>query len=282
MTPLAYAVGLGHVEVVRVLLKSRAKVNVHVADWSLDGMMSEVSKQGIMINGMYRKMRETTVSALGFASMIGEENIVRLLLQSGAKVNEGEWSPLNMASEAGRTGVVKLLLKAGARADYGGSTQFRESPLYYAACLGYYEIVKLLLEARATLAIEWHGESPLSTVAENGDVGIARLFLEHCVDVNFGGKNGNPPLVLASRRGHVEVVRLLLRAGANLETKDRKDLLSPIKLAAEGGHHEVVRLLIGAGADVNKERPWLVQYCEDVFGAQYCQGVFADKELERQ
>jgi uncharacterized protein len=280
MTPLAYAVGLGHVEVVRVLLKSRAKVNVHVNHWSFDAMMSEVTKQEIMIKGMpYRAALET--SALGFASMIGEENIVRLLLQSGAKVNEGEWSPLNMASNAGRTGVVKMLLKAGARADYGGST-CDLTPLYHAVYLGYYLIVKLLLEAGATLAAEWLGKSPLSTVAGIGDVGIARLFLEQGVDVNFGGKNGNPPLVLASWRGHVEVVRLLLNAGANLETKDREYGLSAVRLAAESGHHEVVRLLLEAGADVNKERPWLVQYCEDVFGAQYCQDVFGDKELERQ
>ena len=64
-------------------------------------------------------------------------------------------------------------------------------------------------------------------------------------------EDGSRPLMLASDRGHAEVVHLLLEAGAdrNLANDDGDTALM---LASKTGRIEVVRLLLDAGADRNK------------------------------
>ena len=59
------------------------------------------------------------------------------------------------------------------------------------------------------------------------------------------------PLILASRGGHLEVVRLLCEAGAD---KDKADVdgLTALTSASREGNLEVVQLLCDAGADKDK------------------------------
>jgi ankyrin repeat protein len=45
-------------------------------------------------------------------------------------------------------------------------------------------------------------------------VNVVRLLLEKKADVNAKDKNGQTALMLASREGHREVKKLLLKAGA--------------------------------------------------------------------
>ena len=52
----------------------------------------------------------------------------------------------------------------------------------------------------------------------------------------------------AAECGYVEVVRVLIKAGANLNDADGRPLLS----AVESGDVEVVRVLVEAGADPNQ------------------------------
>jgi ankyrin repeat protein len=63
--------------------------------------------------------------------------------------------------------------------------------------------------------------------------------------------HGSAGLHAAAARGHRDVVRLLLRHGADPNARDAGDNASPLHFAAGGGHIEVVRLLLDAGADVH-------------------------------
>ena len=56
------------------------------------------------------------------------------------------------------------------------------------------------------------------------------------------------PLWIASQNGHLEVVRLLVDAGADKD-KAHNDGWTPLHRACFKGHVEVVRLLVEAGAD---------------------------------
>ncbi len=87
---------------------------------------------------------------------------------------------------------------------------------------------------------------------------IIDIYRKNSTDLGLygGGINGinginaykSTPLAIAAGRGHTAIVKVLIEAGANLETASTP---SPLFLATLGGHKEIVRELINAGANVN-------------------------------
>ena len=57
------------------------------------------------------------------------------------------------------------------------------------------------------------------------------------------------PLVAASRKGHIQVVQLMLKHSANINAKDRD--MSALHSAAQEGHTATILALLNAGAEVN-------------------------------
>ena len=63
----------------------------------------------------------------------------------------------------------------------------------------------------------------------------------------FSERRRKYPLHLASSSGHLDVVRILINAGSNLDDVDKFGR-SPLMWAAAGGYVKVVKLLLEAGA----------------------------------
>ena len=63
-------------------------------------------------------------------------------------------------------------------------------------------------------------------------------------------KAGTTALTIASGKGYLEVVRLLLNYGADANVKN-KDGTSPLHRACEHGHLDIMKLLLDSGAHVN-------------------------------
>ena len=63
-------------------------------------------------------------------------------------------------------------------------------------------------------------------------------------------KNGTTPMVIASKHGHTETVKLLAQLGANIETPNENGT-TPVFISAQEGHTETVKALVETGADVN-------------------------------
>jgi ankyrin repeat protein len=59
------------------------------------------------------------------------------------------------------------------------------------------------------------------------------------------------PIHLAAEQGHSEVIRVLLRAGADVNTPHPKVQATPLQYAAMHGHLDAVRTLLAAGARVD-------------------------------
>ncbi|MCZ0939716.1 MAG: ankyrin repeat domain-containing protein, partial [Caldilineaceae bacterium] len=66
-------------------------------------------------------------------------------------------------------------------------------------------------------------------------------------DINAAdGFGGNTPLHEAVKKGDVEIVKILVAAGADVEAKGYFDR-TPLSLAAEEGATEIMRILLGLG-----------------------------------
>jgi ankyrin repeat protein len=85
-----------------------------------------------------------------------------------------------------------------------------------------------------------------------GDAAAASAFLRGGADPNAADREGTTPLYQASVHGAVDLVRLLLAAGAAPDVESgRGQEGTPLCAAAAWGHTDVVRELLAYGADPN-------------------------------
>uniref|UniRef100_M4AIL9 Ankyrin repeat and SOCS box containing 3 n=1 Tax=Xiphophorus maculatus TaxID=8083 RepID=M4AIL9_XIPMA len=98
------------------------------------------------------------------------------------------------------------------------------------------------------------GWNPLHEAAAAGSKDcVEEIFSSRCHRdyVNTLTHEGESACYLAAQRGHLAVVRLLLKAHADLNQLTN-DLSCPLYAAVDNGHTEVVKLLVRKGAQVNR------------------------------
>ena len=98
------------------------------------------------------------------------------------------------------------------------------------------------------------GPVPLVDAAERGDAGAVRTLIAQRTDVNAARADGVTALHAAVHHDRLDVVELLLRAGASPATADRYGI-TPLYLACVNGNADTVRRLLDAGADPNAADP---------------------------
>jgi len=153
---------------------------------------------------------------------------VTLLLKDGADPNSTEKgthyqdTALTLACKQGNVEIVRELLSKGANPNRReGDSLSERTPLIIAAASGRPDIVEALLRAGANP----EARAGLLHAQEGGDdVGASRA------------------LTYAAAGGHTEAVLLLVFAGARIERVD-------LETAITAGHADVVRVLLRAGAN---------------------------------
>src|SRR5688572_22542894 len=83
----------------------------------------------------------------------------------------------------------------------------------------------------------------LATAAANRDTTAVRALLAQKVDVNAPDVQGTPALHWAIRVDDIDLVRLLLSAGADARLANRYGL-TPLTLAVTGGNPAIIRLML--------------------------------------
>ena len=127
------------------------------------------------------------------------------------------------------------------------------TPLMYAAAFGNTRQMKLLLESGADVNAQ-NTFRATALIWAGGDAVKSRMLIDHGADVNVRTEQGQTPLTVAAKRnGNADLVRLLLKAGAEVKTPGDTTLIP----AAQSGDIEIMRLLIEAGANVNCIAPRL-------------------------
>jgi serine/threonine-protein phosphatase 6 regulatory ankyrin repeat subunit B len=162
-------------------------------------------------------------------------DVVRLLLRAGADVNSedtrGE-TAITWAVKSGDPNVVKRLVDSGAKVSPEDGVSLRD-----AAKTGNEELVGVLLAAGANpCAKEWNNQNAIEAAADKGFLNVLKSVLEkssQCADRNHELQEA---LSVATRSGHVPVVRYLLdQAPVDAET---------IRWVLDESNKEVVELVL--------------------------------------
>ena len=218
------------------------------------------------------KRNTAGLTPLMLAAKLGNDALVKLLLQSNAQVGlvcEQGGAPFTALSFAaaeshlathvchqGRIArygeVAELLIGAGASPETAAGAKGLP-PLLLAASTGSASVALALLAAGASPDAKGdRGKSALHYAAERGDVELVRALLKRHAAVNAATSDGQTPLHLAAKVVHAhsaEVIKLLVEAGAKLEQRAGKMGMNALVFATIAGAERAVAQLLRSGSD---------------------------------
>ena len=109
------------------------------------------------------------------------------------------------------------------------------------------------------------GFFPLITASEKRHLNVVKVLLEHGADTNVHTNDGASALQMACQQDEMEIVKLFLEHGADLNILGFQNQ-TPLGAACLFGQLEIVRLLIARGADVNLGLPPILLACSELGG----------------
>lgn len=155
---------------------------------------------------------------------------------------------LMIASAYGYTDIVEYLIKN--KANVNAKTKVSEdeifeyvqTPLTYAIQGRNAKIVELLLKNKADVINESLGSTPLIRASVNGDDEIVKLLIKYGANVNIASGENFYPLMAAAVNRNTSTVEILIDAGADLDVEDF-DGRDVLWYAENGGDFDTINLI---------------------------------------
>lgn len=195
------------------------KANVHMVDIQL-----EESTDGFNIQQEGSSKFGSGVNAVIFAASCGHPKIVRALLENGAHPQEGLSRPMNemLAWTHVDDECLRLLIDHGMDVNFPVDGENAILPL--AARSRKSDMVDYLLKHGADIHAKGiNDDSILLRAATNSDSDVMRLLIEKLKDtVNQQGVDGETALMRAIYVENLDVVKILLSHGADINLKNNK------------------------------------------------------------
>ena len=250
-TPLIYAAYGGHLEVVRFLVESGADIHIRTnlsGGWSRMGECS--SDKGFrFLYGLYSFYDFTYRGCTAFIAAVeqGHDDVTSFLIdhwmsESGAD-DQGEFgvTALMFATQIGDLNKVQILIDNGA--DVNAETAVRFNALLLGVHSGNLEMIRLLLDLGSDVNHQTAvGSTALMFASYLGHLEVVRFLVESGADVNTLNRESFTALMSASYIGHLDIVRFLVENGADISIIDRWQQTA-LDRAKDNGHQEVVDYL---------------------------------------
>ena len=188
----------------------------------------------------------------------GYKKLLEFILSCGTDVNASIRVPenlqkkctlLHIASLRGQIEVVRLLLDSGADVNIRNANN--DTALHFAARSGSADIIKLLLDKGSSVNLtSTQATTPLNLSPTCDSLPAARAFVEEGATLNRTNKSDLSPLMMAAYNGKLEAVRYLVERGADIHLCSNTNKYA-LLLAVEGAQLDTVRFLLKNGADIN-------------------------------
>jgi len=298
-TPLHFAATAGHENVIQLLVKLGADLEVMDSIGSTPlhyaARNGQVDALRALINlgANPDAQDEIGTQPIHAAAFGGNEAAIKLLASQGANVNVRNFkksTPLHFAAQRGNTSAIQGLYDLGA--DINARDRYGAMPIHEAASQGHNDAIQVLVALGTDIdAGTSAGSSPLHVAAHNGFINTIQLLADLGANLNLRGQTGATSLHFAAQRQQADAIRLLARLGADVNARDNTGVTpahiaahqgdaatlaylydydavinapnakgqTPLTLAVEQAHTEIIPWLLQHGARTDELSPFLVQ-----------------------
>ena len=183
------------------------------------------------------------------AARHGHATTVRLLLQTCSPTHEALRDAISAAASFGEGGALDGLVEYASKVE---GFRWPSGVLGRVAWLGLAKTAKALVKwgVEVNPSDGLYNNSPLHLAVDARHTAVVKVLIRAKCDVNSRIGDGYTPLHLAAARGNPEIVKRLLDAGAEREA-ETTGLLTPLQLATTGAKQKALEVLLEAGADMN-------------------------------
>ncbi|KAI0387576.1 hypothetical protein F5Y04DRAFT_286680 [Hypomontagnella monticulosa] len=188
------------------------------------------------------------------AAVSDDANTIKHLAGSG-KINlKSEKTLFNVAAlfiavEFGQAAAVQAILEGGVNVNVGGLKG--NSPLHRAVSKNYIDVVEIILRRKPRIELKNDDrETAWSSNLDQEHREVLKVLLRAGANPNAKGRQGTTRLYQAAAVGDIEMVRFLLEFGVN-PSITTKFGWSPLHWAANGGKLDCIEALIDAGAKLS-------------------------------
>lgn len=111
--------------------------------------------------------------------------------------------------------------------------------------------MRVLMSGLLLAALVSAGDSRVSEAAARGDRNAVRSLLQQGADIDGAQGDGSTALHWAALNDDLEMVNLLIAAGANVKVTTREGAITPLFMACQNGNAAIIAALLKAGAPAN-------------------------------
>ncbi|MEM7184233.1 MAG: ankyrin repeat domain-containing protein [Spirochaetota bacterium] len=218
---------------------------------SYDKSVKALSEKGLGLN--QKNVQGNT--ALNYALRLCNHKYFKILLEKGITLNytnHDGLTPLYQAVNCSNIELVNIMLKRGVHPNNKLYDRYGDHPFTLSIKKRRLDIAKLLFKYGADINVQsasgWNG---LMLASYNGDISTVQWLLEKYAKLNSkvewtdGQYDGATALTIAVFHNHTDIVKLLLKHGADPQTKCDRGM-TPYDYAVQKKNPEMIQLLRSA------------------------------------